>query len=520
MAVEPWVLDTAHSLRRRPALVLTLAALLLALGLVYRSTFQALAAEWSRSDTYSHGFLVPWIALALCWMRRDRIRATPLLPSLGLGGAMIALGLALKTLGFAAGATVVEASSLLPVLAGVLVCFGGMPLLRALLLPLLYLLFMIPVWAPLIDRLTPPFRHFSAWIGVHAATLVGVPAVIDGFHIDLPRARLLVAEACSGVNYLIAVTAVGIPLAWMTFPDVRRRVALLLLGTGIAILANGLRVSLIVILLYGGIIQDVHGPGHMLQGLSVAMVGYAGLFVGAWALARYAPSGSVRTRDLGPPRTLASSRPRSPWLQAGIAAAIALALAALALWQMRFHIHPVPLPRPLTTVPARIGAWHATEGALPALPVDPIRGSMLLERTYWDPNGAGLGVLAMYVEDQSGPHELVGFATSKVFRYGAKVTLRTASGRVLEARRSSEQDRNDEIVTLAWYDVGGVETSSPAVAKAATAWHALTGGHTEAAVVAVRARYPIGETSSREPDLRRFAGLFRDALAPVLHGGR
>ena len=518
MAVEPWVVDTAHSLRRRPALLLTLAALLLALGLLYGSTFQALAAEWSRSDTYSHGFLVPWIALALAWMRRDRIRATPLAPNLVLGGALIALGLALKVLGFAAGATVVEASSLLPVLAGVLVCFGGLPLVRALLLPLLYLLFMIPVWAPLIDRLTPPFRHFSAWIGVHAASLVGVPAVIDGFHIELPRARLLVAEACSGVNYLIAVTAVGIPLAWMTFPDVRRRVALLLLGIGIAILANGLRVALIVILLYGGLIKDVHGPGHMLQGLSVAMIGYAGLFVGAWALARFAPSGSMRTRDLRPSAALPSKRPRAPWIPVGVAGLLALLLAALALWQMRFHIHPVPLPRPLTAVPGQLDTWRATEGALPAFPMDPIRGSMLLERTYWDANGKAISTLVMYVEDQSGPRELVGYATSSLFRYGAPVTLRSGSG-TFEARRSAEQDHDDEIVTLAWYDVGGAETSSPAMAKAITAWHALTGGHTEAAVVAVRARFAMGETASREPEMRRFAGLLRDALRPALHGG-
>jgi len=514
--VEPWIRDSALSLWRRPALLLTLAALLLAFLICYRGCFQALAAEWSSSDTYSHGYLVPWIALLLAWMRRDRIRSVRLRPDLALGSALVLAGVAAKVLGFAAGATVVEGSSLIPLLGGILVLFGGIELLKALLLPLLYLLFMIPVWAPLIDRLTPLFRHFSAWMGVHAAGALGVPAVLDGYFIRLPQATLLVAEACSGVNYLIAVTAVGIPLAWMSFPDMRRRVVLLALGIAIAILANGLRVALIIVLLYGGLIHDVHGPGHMLQGLSVAFMGYAGLFLGAWALSRFWPAPPERPRGSVPPSSGGSSSGRSTWPAVATAALLAVALLGVAVWQAKLRIRPAPLLHPLTTLSTRLASWRATEGALPAIPMADIPGSDRLERVYWSPAGARVSVLVLYVEDQSGPRELVGYRTAPLLRGGRTVTVRPLSSGPVTVERSETREADTTLVTYAWYDVGGHVTGSPWMAKARTAWHALTRRRSNAAVIAVRARYAPGEASVSESELRGFVARMIEALRSTL----
>jgi EpsI family protein len=514
--VEPWILDSAASLRRNPALLLTLAALLLAFAACYRSCFQALAVEWSSSETYSHGPLVPWIALALVWMRRDRIRRVRLAPNLLLGGALVAVALAAKVLGFVAGATVVEGSSLIPLLAGILVLFGGVELLRVLLLPLLYLLFMIPVWAPLIDRLTPLFRHFSAWMGVHLASAVGVPVGLEGYLIKLPQTTLLVADACSGVNYLIAVTAVGIPLAWFSFPDLPRRLTLLALGIAIAILANGLRVTLIIVLLHGGLIHDVHGPGHMFQGLSVALMGYVGLFLGAWALGRFWPgpaSGPIPPAT--PPPGFSSGR--SPWPAVATAAVLAMVLAVPAYWQAKHHVNPVPLPRPLTALPTTLDTWRATEGALPAIPMVDFPGSDRLERVYWSPSGARVSLLLIYVPDQSGSRELVGYRTAPLLRGGTGVSLRAPSGGSVSVTRSESREDDAKIVTFAWYDVGGHVTGSPWRAKAQTAWNVITQHRSDASLVAVQARYAPGVASVPEGELRGFVASLLGPLRSTLH---
>ena len=513
---QPWVRDSVLSVRRHPAPILAFAALALAFAACYRKTFSSLAAEWSSSDTYSHGFIVPWVAVALAWMRRDRIRSVRPAPNFILGSGLVLLALAAKMAGFAAGATVLEGASLLPLLAGLVVLTGGIELLGVLLLPLFYLLFMIPVWAPFVERLTPPFRHFSAWMGVHLAGLLGVPAVLEGFYIHLPQTTLRVAEACSGVNYLIAVTAVGIPLAWFTFPDAGRRIALLALGVVIAILANGLRVSLIVILLYGGLIRDTHGPGHMLQGLSVALVGYGGLFLGAWALSRFGPRPRERKGSAGP-AIPGPPRPRSPWRWTATAAVLAGALAGVFGWQARSRITPVPLMVPLTAIPTRVGVWQATEGALPPIPVVEIPGSDRLERVYWSPSGSRVSLLVLYVQDQSGPRELVGYRTAALLRDGTALALNPRSGPV-KVRRSDEREDGAVVVTIAWYDIDGHVTDSAWEAKVRTAWNVLTRHRSNAALVAARARFAPGEASAREREMLPLIEGMVDGLRATLPG--
>jgi len=312
------------------------------------------------------------------------------------------------------------------------------------------------------------------------------------------------------------VTAIWIPLAWFSFPDLPRRAALLALGIAIAILANGLRVTLIVVLLYGGLIHDVHGPGHMFQGLSVAIMGYAGLFLGAWALGRFWPGPAPRPLPPAPPPPGFSSG-RSPWLAVATAAILAMVLAVATLWQAKHHVRPVPLPRPLTALPTTLDAWRATEGALPAIPMVDMPGSDRLERVYWSPSGGRVSFLLLYVPDQSGSRELVGYRPAPLLRGGTGVSLRSPSGGSVSVTRSEAREDDAKIVTFAWYDVGGHVTGSPWLAKAQTAWNVLTRHRSDAALVAVRARYAPGEAPVPEAELRGLVARMLESLRSTLH---
>ena len=48
-----------------------LCGLLLAILLLYRETFVAMAEIWTRSETFAHAWLVPPITLWLVWRRRQ-----------------------------------------------------------------------------------------------------------------------------------------------------------------------------------------------------------------------------------------------------------------------------------------------------------------------------------------------------------------------------------------------------------------------------------------------------------------
>ena len=109
---------------------------------------------------------------------------------------------------------------------------------------------------------------------------LGIPVFRQGTVVSLPNVTFEVARACSGVNYLIAVLALGLPLAYLYVDGVVRRVTLITVAILIAALSNGLRVGLIGILSYLEVGSPLHGPFHILQGLFVAGIGYAALFLG------------------------------------------------------------------------------------------------------------------------------------------------------------------------------------------------------------------------------------------------
>ena len=110
----------------------------------------------------------------------------------------------------------------------------------------------------------------------------GYPVYRDGTFIYLPNQTLEVAQVCSGVNYLVAIAAVGIPLAYLSRSTVARRTALVLFGVIVAVIANGVRVALIGFTAYHGLVTgDLHGPGHVFHGMFVAVAGYVALFLGA-----------------------------------------------------------------------------------------------------------------------------------------------------------------------------------------------------------------------------------------------
>src|SRR5437868_623376 len=84
----------------------------------------------------------------------------------------------------------------LAVLAAVL---GG-AVFRALLFPLFFLIFLVPVGEELVPRL----QDITATIAVRGVQLANVPVFLDGRLISTPTGDFLVAEACAGLRYLTA----------------------------------------------------------------------------------------------------------------------------------------------------------------------------------------------------------------------------------------------------------------------------------------------------------------------------
>lgn len=259
---------------------------------LYSPVFFFLVRTWWENNVYSHGFLVPPIAIYLVWVKREQLRQLELAPSF-LGGVplMIVAGLVL-VLGKIGALILLQEISLPVMIGGIVLLLMGQAYLNALALPIAYLVFMIPLFGEGNAALHWPFQLIAAQIGVWLLHVVGLVAFQEAQYIYLPNITLEVAEACSGIRYLISVVAIGVPLAYFSQRTWVRRVGLVVLAVVIAILANGLRVALIgVWTYYGGSV--LHGPFQIFQAMFVAWIGFVALFVGAWCLGK----GPKATKD-------------------------------------------------------------------------------------------------------------------------------------------------------------------------------------------------------------------------------
>lgn len=260
-------------------------ALAIAFGIAYARVFSSLVRAWLDNEIYRHGFLVPFIAGYLVWVNRRQLRSLEARPSILAGTSLVLLAGAMLLLGRAGAVAIVQQLSLLVMVPGLVVLLAGWAYLRALALPIAYLFFMIPLLADGTDWVHWPFQLLAANIGIWLLQSLGLAAFREGIYIELPRVTLEIAEACSGIRFMISVIAIGIPLAYLTQRTWPRRLGLVAFGVGIGILANGFRVASIGIWAYvGG--EVLKGPFHVFQAMVVAWIGYAALFAGAWLLNR------------------------------------------------------------------------------------------------------------------------------------------------------------------------------------------------------------------------------------------
>jgi exosortase len=212
-----------------------------------------LYGEWLGNDYYSHGLLIGPVSIFLAV---QRIRNDPSFrwqteQSSNLALIWLAISLLVFLYLLNQKAYYLAAFATVSMIASLVWAFGGWLVLQKLLFPIGYLLLMIPL--PFIERSTLPLAMFT---GVCSGALVqffGLAVTIVGNAVTLPNADLVIGAQCSGVNSLIALTALMVLAAYLLQGPWWGRVALVVLAVPLAVLGNILRVAslLVVARFYG-----------------------------------------------------------------------------------------------------------------------------------------------------------------------------------------------------------------------------------------------------------------------------
>ena len=188
---------------------------IVALGLLalYFPVFQDLVADWNSNDNYSHGFFIPFISVFMVWELRDKLSRINPEPSY-LGLLVVLLGLAQLVLGYLGSEFFLKRTSLILVLSGVVIFLFGFHYFRVLVVPILYLLFMIPLPAIIWNKIAFPLQLFSSALAEQVVRLLGFSILRHGNVLYLPTTTLEVVDACSGLRSLMTMFALSTFLAW------------------------------------------------------------------------------------------------------------------------------------------------------------------------------------------------------------------------------------------------------------------------------------------------------------------
>jgi EpsI family protein len=495
----------------------------------HRAPLAAMVRQWSVSPMYSYGFMVPIVAAFLAWSRRDVLRTLSPRPSRGLAALVLLGGMGLLAIGKAGGLQVLEQLAFLVSLVGIVLLLFGLAYVRASWAALAYLLLMVPLWDGFTESLHWPFQQRSAGIGVAILHAVGIPAHREGTFIELPGLTLEVARACSGINYLVAVLALGLPLSYVYLRGFWRRAVLIVSAVTIAALSNGLRVALIGVLAHFEIGSPLHGPFHVLHGLFVSGIGFVVLFAGLRWLEQPRPDADLdRARGGGPAKATPTSG-FSVRLPRAEALACLLVFIGFGSGVLAGEPRPVPLTAGLDSFPSTLGTWQASPfGGPKSWPRDLWRGADAELRRSYRSNGRAIDVYIAYFETQSQSKEVAGSRTLDLHRRAERVRVADSRGAEFDAnlvRASSEkvagQDPRD---VFFWYEMNDAVELSASGAKIRTIWNALAQGRTNGAVVALstpaRSNNPTAgeDDRARARDLSELAALVHEALGPHLPG--
>jgi exosortase len=220
------------------------AAALLAVVLtaVYWEIAVGLVRQWAADDNYTHGFLIPPLALFFAWQQRSALARAPLRPSLwGLAG--IGAAAALLVVGTMAAELFLVRLSLVLAIAGAVAFLGGLAHLRTLRFPMAFLLLMIPLPAIVFNQIAFPLQLLASEVGEVTLRAAGVPVLRDGNVLELELVRLEVAEACSGIRSLVSLVTVALIFGRFGGLSGPRLCLLAAATVPIAIAANAARVA-------------------------------------------------------------------------------------------------------------------------------------------------------------------------------------------------------------------------------------------------------------------------------------
>jgi exosortase D (VPLPA-CTERM-specific) len=255
----------------RPNYILWVLLLLSAglLGVIYYDGLELMVKWWER-DEYSHGYMIPMVALYLVWQKQEALVKAVDYGSWG-GAGLLVMGLIIFLMGELGSLYTVIQYAFLIALYGLVISMFGWRATRVIWAALAYLIFMIPLPNFIYNTLSNHLQLISSEIGVFVIRIFDISVFLEGNVIDLGSYQLQVVEACSGLRYLFPLMSFGFLIAYLFKGPIWQKVFLFLSTIPITVLMNSFRIGVIGITVEYWGIEMAEGFLHDFEGWVIFM---------------------------------------------------------------------------------------------------------------------------------------------------------------------------------------------------------------------------------------------------------
>ncbi|KPK41319.1 MAG: hypothetical protein AMJ78_05760 [Omnitrophica WOR_2 bacterium SM23_29] len=247
--------------------------------LIYWPTFLWMKARFLEADSYySHGFLVPIVFLFLIWTKREDLKKSKIIP-LNAGLFLLIPALLMHLVAYRWGINFVSGFSFIIALFGLLLYLFGWEVTRHLTFALCFLVFMVPLPQVMIIHISFKMKLFAAQAATSIIKLFGIQSVRVGSIVHLPNTALTIGDPCSGLRSLISLTALGALYAYLAKISRIRKIILFLFSIPLALLANIIRIVLLLVVafVYGS--EVATGKFHDFSGFLLFAIALIGLII-------------------------------------------------------------------------------------------------------------------------------------------------------------------------------------------------------------------------------------------------
>ena len=434
-----------------------------------------MAAIWWNSSTFNHCLLI----IPILWWLVDQRKAELAkleprpwaLPLLWI--AVAAFG---WLLGDAGGVALARHAGLMMLLQGSVALLLGPAVTRGLLFPLFYMAFLVPFGEEFVPALQTVTAEMCMWL----LAVTGIPAHIDGIYIATPTALFRVAEACSGVKFLVAMVALGALVANLCFKSWPRRIVFMAASVVIPIIANGLRAFATIYIAHHGNLDFAASFDHVVFGWVFFGIVIALVMLAGWPF--FDRAADAQAIDADRIRQVAGLSMKPFAAVAALAAIVLLPLG----WSA--YIAKRASPVPARIVLPEVQGWTRIDYR-PAYPWKPhfAKASHRLIGRYRDVRGQEVDLSVAVYDRQSEGRELVGFGQGAAGGTSDWSWIENcdapAGARCERIGTKSQQHRE----VISFYRVNGITSGSGASIKLATLKAKLLGGNQQAVAILVSA---------------------------------